>query len=104
MKVNVTFPVAGLEQYKALRKKENVNRAESIAQYDETSLSKDATLFADTLKSAKSAIGERLNAQTDISVIKEQIAAGEYKVDADKLANSIMMLGGYYERGRLDND
>lgn len=104
MKVNVTFPVAGLEQYKALRKKEGIGKTESVVQYDETDFSKDATLFSDTLKAAKSDISERLNAKIDLSEITKQIAAGEYKVDADKLADSIMMLGGYHERGRISND
>lgn len=99
MKVNVTFPVAGLEQYKALRKSANVGAPGKTELRDETTFSNDATLFVDTLKAAKAELSDRLNGKgVDIAAIKTQIEQGEYEVNAQKLADSIMMLGGYVER------
>lgn len=99
MKVNSTFPVAGLEQYKALRGKPKVGPAAEIVQQDEIAFSKDATLFADALKNAKSAITERLNKpHADIDGIKNSIESGSYEVKSDELADSILFLQGYYER------
>ena len=99
MKVNVTFPVAGLEQYKALRKKSGVASAPNVSQQDEIAFSNDATLFSDALKAAKNDMDERMRkSDIDLDAIKGKIESGAYKVEAEELANSILMLQGYYER------
>ncbi len=104
MKVNVTFPVAGLEQYKATRKKAEVGSATQVSQHDEIAFSKDATLFSDVLKAAKSSISDRLEkSDINIDTIKSKIESGAYEVKAEELADSILMLQGYYERRQLND-
>jgi anti-sigma28 factor (negative regulator of flagellin synthesis) len=62
-------------------------------------------LFSDTIKAAKASVSERLSGEgIDISSIKNQIESGNYSIDENQLAESILMLTGYYERGKVDND
>jgi anti-sigma28 factor (negative regulator of flagellin synthesis) len=99
MKVNVTFPIAGLEQYKAMRNKSHVGAAAETGRTDEIEFSSDAKLFSDTMKAAKVSLGERLRgSRIDLDSIKGKIESGAYEIDSRELANSIMMLQGYYER------
>lgn len=100
MKILPTQQVAGIEQYNKISKKTNVNMSQPINQRDEIVFSNDATLFADALKSARQSLNDRLvNSNIDIAEIRSSIASGTYEVDNNELADSIMMLQGYYERG-----
>ncbi|MDL2238557.1 flagellar biosynthesis anti-sigma factor FlgM, partial [Christensenellaceae bacterium OttesenSCG-928-K19] len=55
--------------------------------------------FAETLKAAKQSMTERLqSSQIDLAEVKSQIESGSYEVDSNELADSILMLQGYYER------
>lgn len=104
MKINMTPPVSRVEQYKVNRTKAASETAQT-SQADQISFSSDATLFAETVKAAKVSLQERLSASNiDLDSIKSKIENGSYKVDADELANSMMMLNGYYDTGKVNND
>jgi anti-sigma28 factor (negative regulator of flagellin synthesis) len=96
MKINMTPPVSRVEQYKVGRSKAAPG-ATRAGQTDQISFSGDATLFAETVKAARASIQERLDAsEIDLDAIKGKIESGSYKVNAEELANSMMMLNGYY--------
>jgi len=104
MKINLTPPVSRVEQYKVQRTKAAA-RTSSASPTDQISFSSDATLFADTVKTAKASLQERLDSSNiDLDSIKGKIESGSYKVDAKELADSMMMLSGYFERGKINND
>ena len=98
MKIIPTPPVSGIEQYSKINKKTQVGSTQAM-QRDEIVFSNDATLFSDALKTAKQSLNDRLvNANIDVAEIKGKIQDGSYEVDSEQLADSIMMLQGYYER------
>ncbi len=98
MKIIPTGQIMGMEQYGKIKPKAKVDTAQSIGQ-DEINVSSDATLFSETLKVAKQDLNDRLQgSKIDLSEIKSQIENGTYEVDSEKLADSMLMLTGYYER------
>ena len=98
MKIIPTTQIAGIEQYGKIKQKASVTESQQLGT-DQITFSSDATLFSETLKAAKQDLNVRLaGANINLDEIKNEIANGSYEVDSNDLAESLMMLQGYYER------
>lgn len=105
MKINMTPPVSRIEQQYRVSRTTAVQSNSSVSQADQISFSGDATLFAETVRIAKIDLQERLaKSNIDLDKIKEKIENGSYEINTTELADSMMMLNGYYDRGTLIND
>ncbi len=106
MKINSMPPVSKVEQYKIQRQATETQSLGKSIGTDEMNLSSDATLFSETMKAARASVSERLSGEgIDVDSVKSQIESGSYSVDEKQLAESILMLSGYYEnRGNINND
>lgn len=105
MKINMTPPVSRIEQQYKVNRTAAVQANGTVSQTDQISFSGDATLFAETVRTVKADIQVRLTqSNIDLDQIKTKIENGSYEINTTELADSLMMLNGYYDRGILAND
>lgn len=105
MKINMTPPVSRIEQQYRVSRTTSVQANGAAAQADQISFSGDATLFAETVRTVKADLQVRLTqSNIDLDQIKTKIENGSYEINTMELADSMMMLNGYYDRGILLND
>lgn len=97
MKINMTPPVSRIEQQYKVNRTAAVQTSSSVSQADQISFSGDATLFAETVRTVKADIQVRLTqSNIDLDTIKTKIENGSYEINTTELADSLMMLNGYY--------